>query len=704
MATVRSAATPCPGADLLKQADVEKLSRLAWTDDEEEPEDAVSARSAASLDTADGLVFAGHQALPDSPEVRQLLQRAANIRRRARQLVAHISSLWPAPLPLAGSLLGALNLSSVPAADCQYDRRPNCRRSLRYRTLDGTCNNPLNPVWGAANTPYTRLLPPVYSDGVHAPRQSARGGPLPTARLLSAQLFRERPGPASRDEVLTLAHMQWGQLLAHDTAFSAIPTADEQGRPISCCSETGQLLEEPPDTCIAIQIPRDDAFYSQFGRRCMTLVRTLTAAACTLAPSDQMNRMSSFLDLSMMYGADEAASQRQRLRQRRGGLLTSQRDGRGREFPPQSARPDQECFLQAQNDTCYTSSDLRLNQNVQLVSLHTVLIREHNRLARGLAELNPRWDDERLFQEARRILIAQYQHISYAHYLPPILGERAMRQLGLRPQRQGYTYDYDVSLHPATINGFNAAAFRAFHSMIEGNLTLVDGARCPVRHYRYSDGYFRPAAVQREDNLDLLLNGMAHQPAQKLDDSFTTEVTQQLFRAEDAAFGMDGESLDITRGRDHGLPPYPAFRELCGLPPANTWRDLANTLGHNSARRLSQLYDSPQDVDVFVGGLLEPPVTGSLLGPTFRCLVAEQFHRWKRGDRFYYEMGQMPHSFSPAQLKQIRKASLSRMLCDNGDNITMVQPDPFRLVSDKNPLKPCDSPAIPKLDLGPWKQ
>ncbi len=55
--------------------------------------------------------------------------------------------------------------------------------------------------------------------------------------------------------------------------------------------------------------------------------------------------------------------------------------------------------------------------------MYTVWMREHNRVTDQFIKLNPGWDDERLFQESRRIVIAQMQHVTYNEFLPLLLGQ-----------------------------------------------------------------------------------------------------------------------------------------------------------------------------------------------------------------------------------------------------------------------------------------
>lgn len=67
--------------------------------------------------------------------------------------------------------------------------------------------------------------------------------------------------------------------------------------------------------------------------------------------------------------------------------------------------------------------DDRLNQHASLTALHTIWLREHNRVAKELVRQMPGRSDEFYFQQARRIVIAELQHITYNEYLPILLGK-----------------------------------------------------------------------------------------------------------------------------------------------------------------------------------------------------------------------------------------------------------------------------------------
>lgn len=70
-----------------------------------------------------------------------------------------------------------------------------------------------------------------------------------------------------------------------------------------------------------------------------------------------------------------------------------------------------------------SKGDVRANVHPHLTAMHTLWMREHNRIAHALANFNPTWGDEMLYQESRRIVVAQLQHITYTQWLPELVGE-----------------------------------------------------------------------------------------------------------------------------------------------------------------------------------------------------------------------------------------------------------------------------------------
>ena len=196
-----------------------------------------------------------------------------------------------------------------------------------------------------------------------------------------------------------------------------------------------------------------------------------------------------------------------------------------------------------------------------------------------------------------------------------------------------------------------------------------------------SETFFNPQLVYVPGGLDRFLVGLATQPRQKFDNIFTDQLTNHLFQAKNHSFGMDLVALNIQRGRDHGLPGYNAFRELCGLKRVENFDYFSDYIPEKIVERFKLIFEHVDDVDFFIGGISEVPVHGALLGPTFQCIIGDQFKRLQHGDRFYYDNIASPGKFSEDQLVEVRKANLARVHCDNGDNIKLMQPLAFRTAS-----------------------
>lgn len=136
-------------------------------------------------------------------------------------------------------------------------------------------------------------------------------------------------------------------------------------------------------------------------------------------------------------------------------------------------KPKINSFLNPIKNPQLFPGDARSNENPTLAVTHTVFLREHNRLVKELSYLNPYWDDERLYQEARRIMTAQMQHITYNEWLPVVIGRDKMQELGLLPLEYGFSQDYDDDVNPSILNEFATAAFRFGHTLIQGKSECV---------------------------------------------------------------------------------------------------------------------------------------------------------------------------------------------------------------------------------------
>ncbi|KAH8421231.1 hypothetical protein KR009_006124 [Drosophila setifemur] len=126
------------------------------------------------------------------------------------------------------------------------------------------------------------------------------------------------------------------------------------------------------------------------------------------------------------------------------------------------------------------------------------------------------------------------------------------------------------------------------------------------------------------------------------------------------------------------------------------------------AQKLAQVYRTPDDIDLWVGGLLEQAVDGGVVGVTFAEIIADQLARFKQGDRYFYEYDQTPNpgAFTPQQLQELRKVTLVRLLCDNSDRLTLQAVPVAAFVRADHPgnhMIGCDDPSLGAVNLLAWR-
>ncbi|CAL8299347.1 unnamed protein product [Boreogadus saida] len=574
----------------------------------------------------------------------------------------------------------------------------------KYRSHDGTCNNLQRPMWGASLTAFQRLLKSVYDNGFNLPRGASErahnGYRLPLPRLVSTALIGTET--VTPDDRYTHMLMQWGQFLDHD--MDATVSALSQSRFSDGQLCTTVCTNDPP--CFPIQFPANDQRQLRSGARCMFFVRSSPVCGSGMTsllmnsvyPREQINQLTAYVDASNVYGnsrheSDEIrdlASQRGLLRQ---GII--QRTGKP--LLPFATGQRTEC-MRDENESpipCFLAGDHRANEQLGLTAMHTVWFREHNRVATELLRLNPHWDGDTIYHEARKIVGAQMQHITYSHWLPKVLGEVGMKQMG---QYAGYNPNVNAGI----LNSFATAAFRFGHTLINPILYRLDQDFQPIPqgHLSLHRAFFSPFRIVNEGGIDPLLRGLFG-VAGKMRVStqlLSTELTERLFSMAHAV-ALDLAAMNVQRGRDHGIPPYNDYRTFCNLTSAQSFEDLRNEIKNPSVReKLQRLYGTPLNIDLFPALMAEDLVPGSRLGPTLMCLLSAQFKRLRDGDRFWYES---PGVFSPAQLTQLKQASLSRVLCDNGDNITRIQQDVFSVAELPHGYGSCDD--VPQIDLRMWQ-
>ena len=500
-----------------------------------------------------------------------------------------------------------------------FGKRENLRRTRgktafrlpiqiqRFRTIDGTLNNYVGINWGAAGMNLRRRITPAYADGESVPAGVNRRSARAISNLVCGQTE-----SIPNDRQLSSMVWQWGQFLDHDISIT----------------ETADPLEPFP-----IPVPITDTYFDPLsgGGQTISLFRSqYRRNRPPYEAREQINEITSWIDGSNIYGSDDATSKS--LRKLKNGLMKTS---------PGNLLPLDESGF-------FLAGDVRVNEQVCLTAMHTIFVREHNRIALRFKQLYPQLTDEQTFVRARQRVTGIIQSITYNEFLPALMGENA-----LRPYR-----GYNPLVFPNISNTFSTAAYRFGHSMLDTEVWRLnnDGSVHESGHLGLRDAFFNPANLTQH-GVDPYLKGLTLQQAQEIDTKIVDDVRNFLFGGPGSG-GFDLAALNIQRGRDHGLADFNTIREFYRLPAYKSFAEITSDLRVQFA--LSQAYDSVDNIDAWVGMLAEEHSPGASIGETLMAVFKQQFEALRDGDRFWYE-----RDFKGSDREVIRNTTLAHIISRN---------------------------------------
>jgi peroxidase len=497
------------------------------------------------------------------------------------------------------------------------------------RSIDGTGNNLANPTWGAAGSDLLRTAPAAYADGASAPA----GADRPSAREISNVIVAQPPDTPTNSREMSAFVYAWGQFIDHDIDQTTSGS-----------------------DAFNVQVPEGDPSFdpSGTGTQQISLNRSnYDPATGKDTPRQQVNSITSYLDGSMIYGSD--ATRAAALRTMVGGRLKT---SDGDLLPLNTMGLANDNPIGAPASSLFVAGDTRANENSELTALQTLFMREHNRLADRYAAANPNWGDEQVFQAARRVVIGELQAITYNEFLPALVGFRGAG---------GYR-GYDPGVNAGIANEFSTAAFRMGHSLVGDDVELLDNnGNALADPVDLSADFFNPAVVSKW-GIDPILKYLASDRAQEFDTHVVDELRNFLF-GQPGQGGLDLASLNIQRGRDHGLADYNSTRVAYGLPAVTDFSQITHDVALQD--QLKAEYGNVNNIDLWVGGLAEDHVSGGSVGPLFAKIITDQFARLRDGDRLWYE-----RSFSGMDLVRLRHTTLADVIERNTD-LTNLQSNVF---------------------------
>ncbi|XP_012943057.2 dual oxidase [Aplysia californica] len=528
--------------------------------------------------------------------------------------------------------------------------------------FDGWYNNPMNPDWGGVGRPLERNITPHYQDETFRPS----GWNRPNARRISNELFGESKTRFSGQENsrnLTALFAFFGQIVQREILHT-----DDVTCPV-------EILET--------RVPAGDPDFDpeETGEKTMPYERLAYDTSSGQSPNNprrQVNRASSYIDGSFLYGTSTVRAEY--LRERGTGKLACW-DKWGK-FPRYNSVQLPYNALAVRHNTLeqlWRLGDENVFENPPVLALSLMFYRYHNLFATEVMREHGQLTSDRVFEMARRRVIGVTQKLVVYDWLPKLIGKDLPPYTGYKPWVKSDVTDI-----------FDAGAINYIMTLIPSAINQVD-MKCQAREHkeykaqRLCNTYWKAMDMvyAHRDGAVEILRGLAVQMAEE-DDTFVVEDLRSKFYGPLYHSNHDLVLLTIMKGRDYGLPDYNTVRETMGLPRVESFEEINPWLNKTNPELMAKFSGVHKHnlslIDMFVGGMMETTPDGP--GELFTQILYDQFLRIRDGDRFWFENEEIG-LYSPEEIATIKSVTLADILV-NVTDITkdQIQKDVFTAAPD----------------------
>lgn len=440
---------------------------------------------------------------------------------------------------------------------------------------------------------------------------------------------------------------------------------------LQCCDDRNHTRVDHPQCAPFFVPPEACVSHTYVKDRCTQFARSLPCTRCNLGPRMISSSVPAAQDLNSVYGVSDEMAKNRRLKI--AGKLKSEHIHHEEIFATEKVNGTsrQRCLWKHKCDNPSPLDGRNLYSPFGLV-IALLFHRNHNYHAKKIFHKKPKWSDDRVFQEARRWNIAEYQHLVYGSYLETLIGKKLMDHYALYPLPCGQYSYYEEDISARTVMEFQTTAARQGHRQIVDNISFIN--KTTLEEYELSihdDSVFE--TIFHNGIVDGLLLAQMYKP--------TFEPTPSI--------PNDIAAFDIQRQRDHGMAGYIYYLNLFHDLGVDDWDKLSEFIDLESFEKLKEHYKYVEDIELYVGGLHERIVSDAIVGSTFAHIAGIQFHNSKYGDRFFYEHKDQAGSFTIEQLDEIKtKTCFARLLCKNS-HLEYVLKNPLKLHAHDNEFVLC---------------